>query len=152
MERPFDKIAEFTVAHPIIKPKPGSFSITDKPVGAFLGNILGFLKTGLNGRFSFGGIWGRGIFFSKGFGPYAMWVKAEIPNPFCKQSSIAIEAAHNTQSTEMFWFGDYGLVDSVGLFPGWRITPEKISVDLVKLMVDFCGEEYFSKCIGMLIS
>lgn len=47
-----------------------------------------------------------------------MWVKAEIPNPFCKQSSIAIEAAHNTQSTEMFWFGDYGLVDSVGLFPG----------------------------------
>ena len=64
MERPFDKIAEFIVALPIIKPKPRSFSLADKPVGAFLANILGFLKTGPNGRFSFGGIQGRGGIFS----------------------------------------------------------------------------------------
>ena len=43
MERPFDKIAEFTMARPVIKPKPGSFYLADKPAGAFLANILGFV-------------------------------------------------------------------------------------------------------------
>ena len=43
MERSFDKIAEFTMARPVIKPKPGSFYLADKPAGAFLANILGFV-------------------------------------------------------------------------------------------------------------
>ena len=79
-----------------------------------------------------------GVFFPKGFSPYAIWFKEDLPSPFCKQSSIATKAAHNTQSTEIFWFGDCGPVIAWIFF--LDLTPEKISVDLVKLMTDFCGE------------